>query len=171
MGWTATADVTTGDVITATEWNNSLGATGNTQHLYDTKADKEKWYPVESGSGSDSSMGHLLGASGEYAGIICPIPADFNSLTSIVVIVLPAATQAAANWDIATSYGAVGQAYNTHTGANAASTYNVTDNQWYAVDIASCVASLAAGDVLYVKFTLSNSDHDVYVSGVLLKYT
>jgi hypothetical protein len=171
MAWTPTADIITGDFVTAAQWNDNLGVDGNTQHLYDNKADKEKWYPVAGGTGSALGLGHLLAGAGEYAGIICPIPADFNAITSIVVVVLPIATQAAANWDIATNYGAVGQAYNTHTGSDNTTTYNVTDNQWYAVNIASCVASLAAGDVLYVKFTLSNADHDVYVNGVLLKYT
>lgn len=35
MGWTAGADVTTGDLITAAAWNNYMGASGSIQFLFD----------------------------------------------------------------------------------------------------------------------------------------
>ena len=38
MGWTAGADVTTGDLITAAAWNSYLGASGSLEYLK-TKAD------------------------------------------------------------------------------------------------------------------------------------
>lgn len=39
MGWTAGADVTTGDLITAAKWNTYLGVTGSIDYLK-TEADK-----------------------------------------------------------------------------------------------------------------------------------
>ena len=39
MGWTAGADVSTGDLITAAQWNNYLGATGSLEYLK-TETDK-----------------------------------------------------------------------------------------------------------------------------------
>jgi len=33
MGWTAGVDVTTGDLITAAQWNNFLGASGSLEYL------------------------------------------------------------------------------------------------------------------------------------------
>jgi len=35
MAWVAGNDVTTGDLITAAQWNNYLGATGSLEYLYD----------------------------------------------------------------------------------------------------------------------------------------
>jgi hypothetical protein len=168
--WTAPADVVTGELITATVWNNMVGVNGNDQYLANTKRNKEVFYPCTSSTATMSNYGAYLISSGDDGDIMGMVPADFTSITTAKVIVLPAASQASANWDVALSYGAIGEAYNAHTGASSSATYNVTANQLFAIDIASLLGSLAAGDVFSIRVTLSNSDHDLWVLGFQLTY-
>lgn len=169
--WEVPADVTVGDHIDEDEWNELLGTDGGLRYLYDVLKNGEAWFPVDSGTGSDGNIGHHLSGAGENCGITGVIPADLASVTSIEVIVLPDATDGAADWDLTLYLGADGEAYDTHEESNNASTYDVTDNQWFSVDLSSIDDNLAAGDRFYCKFTQTGGTENVYVIGILLKYT
>jgi len=99
------------------------------------------------------------------------IPHDFRSLISAHAIVVPDATLAAAAWNIFTDYAAEGEAYNTHS-SSATDTYNVVDNQIFAIDISSHLTSLAAND--FVGVVIQNAEADAgkgfYLLGVRIRY-
>lgn len=97
-------------------------------------------------------------------------PLDFSSISSAQIIVIPRATQGAANWDIESDYAAAGEAYNTHHESDSASTYEVADNQLFAIDVSGILSGLAAGDFVGIKLTQSTTGHDVDVLGLRLKY-
>lgn len=135
---------------------------------------KTLWVPV--------TYGTTMGNYGAYplarctallntAYISFKVPDDLHTITEAKVVVIPRVTQAAADWDIYSYYAAVGEAYNTHTESDTTSTYNVTDEQMFEVDISGILTSLAAGDYVGIMFSLHNAAHDVDVLGVMFKYT
>jgi hypothetical protein len=98
------------------------------------------------------------------------IPHDYNSIVVASIVVIPKFTTAGANWDIYSNYAQVGESYQAHNESDAATTYNVTNNQIFEVNIAGILTSLTANDIVGIKITQSNSSHDVNVLGVRFKY-
>jgi len=115
--------------------------------------------------------GGLMQSSGDTAVLLFNIPYDFSAIVTARLLVVPIATQAAANWDINAIYGSVSEHFDVHNVADTATTYNVTDSHLYSVDAATILVSIVAGDVGKIVFTLSNSAHDVALLGLALKYT
>ncbi len=110
-------------------------------------------------------------AAAEYGNIAFYIPADFSNITSAVIIVIPQCTEVAANWDLSTFYGANGASYGEHAEADAASTYNVTANILFEVDISDVLSNLAAGDYVEVRLLQGEATHNVNIIGVRFKYS
>lgn len=114
----------------------------------------------------------VLNATGAIA---FKVPHDFSTISNAEIIVIPQFTTATANWDIDSDYGAIGEAYNAHSENDAATTYNVTANQLFAVDLDDAVNgildNLAADDYVGIKLTQKDAAHDVRVLGVRFKYT
>jgi hypothetical protein len=99
------------------------------------------------------------------------IPDHFDSLVEAKIVVRPTATQANANWDIESWYGGAGEAYNAHSESDTATTYNVTDDQLYEVDISGILTGLAAGDAGVIKITCkTDPGHEAQVIGMFIKY-
>lgn len=111
-----------------------------------------------------------LSTSDEYADMSFCVPHDFHKIIEAYIVVIPAATQATANWDIYANYAAVGEVYGTHLQFDVATTYNVTINQIFEVDISGILTYLTAGDYVGVNLTQKHNDHDVDVLGVMFKY-
>lgn len=141
-----------------------------------TTATREFFVPTTYTDGAMDNHGFFAGArlttAGQAAHISFKVPHDFSAITSAEVIVIPMATQAAANWDIESDYGAIGEAYNTHSEADAATTYNVVLNQLFAVDISGILtAPPVADDYVGIKLSMMDNAHDTFVLGVRFKYT
>ena len=98
------------------------------------------------------------------------VPHDFHQIREAYIVVIPRVTQAAADWWIFSDYAAIGEAYQTHTEQDVGSTFNVTNEQIYGVDISGILTSLAANDYVGVYFLLADAAHDVDVLGVMFKY-
>jgi len=114
-------------------------------------------------------------AINDVAHVAFKVPHDFTAITNAEFIVIPLFTQGTANWDIDSDYGAVGQAYNTHSESDVATTYNVTANQLFAVDLDDAtngiLDDLAADDYVGIKITLKDAGHDFHALGVRFKYS
>ena len=155
---------TTGELVTAARLTTYTGT-------------KEVFFPFLSQfNGTDTIAiwgigGATLVTANDYARLIFLVPYDFGAIVETKIIVIPAATTAHANWDITATYASVGQAYNTHAVSDTATLYNVTDSQLYGVDAATILASIVAGDSGYITFLLADSNDDVIVRGLYLKYT
>ena len=85
------------------------------------------------------------------------VPADFTTLTSAGVVVIPDATETV-QWDVATDFGAIGEHYATNSGSLTNSTLAVTDSYLAELDVSGALTGLAAGDNVGLNFT-SNTNH------------
>jgi len=173
MAWVAGADVTTGDLITAAQWNNYLGATGSLEHL----GTPELWVPASSWYDNSGAVWSAptwdaaeLKEADDRAYMYFKVPDIFASLAEAVIVVRPLATQAAADWDIYANYGATGENYIIHTESDLATTYNVTNNQFFEVNASGILTALAAGDHVQLILINKNSAHDVGVFGFFMRY-
>ena len=114
----------------------------------------------------------ICNGDGEHAFVGFFIPADFSSITDVVGVLQPRQTHANAGIDIFSAYGADGQAYNAHSENDTASTYNITTNQIYELDLSGILSSLAAGDYVGVQFILTGgSAGDFNLMGIRFKYS
>lgn len=106
----------------------------------------------------------------EVAYVSFKVPHDFTSIINAELIVQPAATQAAADWGIYARYAAIGEMSDTHNESDNTTTYNVTVNKLFAIDISGILSNLAADDNVGVMFRQGSADHNVFVLGVRFKY-
>ena len=153
--------ITPGSTITAADVN-AIAAT------------RELFFPVTYSAPAISidtyiPVGPLINASG-FALMAFFIPADFLSLTSAVIWVIPKATQGAADWQIHSWYAQDGEARNTHAESDIVTTYNVTNNQNFEVDVSGILTALAALDRGGIRLLLNDNAHDVSVVGLYIKY-
>ena len=162
------------DVNKHRAWAASIAQNIHANNYTDTQPTKEFWASAIS-NGITRIIGNFLSYAtnlgfGETAGVIFKCPHDFTSITSAEIIIIPEDTNANADIDIASDYGAAGEAYNTHSGSDAATTYNLTQNQIYALDVSGILGSLAAND--HVGITLDEKDtNTIHVIGFRLRYT
>ena len=134
---------------------------------------RECWFPVTQGSNAMSSCGFvpvMLCTNGGHARISFLVPHDFTAIVEAVICVIPAATQAAADWDLQANFGSVGQSFFVHTTGEGAVTFNVVANQLFEVEVANMLALIVAGDRGGVDLLVSTAGHDVYVMGLKLRY-
>lgn len=82
------------------------------------------------------------------------IPNDFVSLTSLVVTMVPDATETI-QWDIATTWGALGEAHNANSDSLANQQDAATASQLLGVDVSGAFTGIAALDLVGIAF---NSD-------------
>ena len=99
------------------------------------------------------------------------VPYDFSSITNAELIVRAGVTNANANWDILSDYGAIGEFYAIHDEVDTATTYNVTVNIKYAIDISGILSVLAADDYVGIRLIQADAGHDVDVLGVRFRYS
>ena len=71
MTWTSPTNRTTGDIVTAGQWNQFLGAGGNFVHLFDgTRFNADLVYELSLASGNAAIEGAILSArSAETGGL------------------------------------------------------------------------------------------------------
>jgi hypothetical protein len=104
-----------------------------------------------------------------------PIPTGFTTLAKAVAIVMPGTT-ANLRFSVATSFGADDENAAAHTDSIANTTRAVTNADLEFIDIAAAFTSIAANDIVSVRFTREGADAEDTVSaclflGILLEYT
>ena len=137
-------------------------------------AAKHFWVPVTAGQNMTNYGNYPvchLSAANHSAYMSFYTPDDFHSITEAKVVVIPRNSHAAANWDIWSHYGAAGESYFAHFDNDTTTTYNVTNNQIFEVDISGILTSLAAGDYVGIKLQTMVDFNDVDVLGIQFKYT
>jgi len=111
-----------------------------------------------------------VAAAGGSGYIFAHAPFNFKALTSMDIIFAPAGTNAAANIDVAISYGTVGETMLQHTASDTTSTYNITVNINFALSISALFTVLAANDFISIQIT-NNAAFALYLFGVRMRYT
>jgi len=99
------------------------------------------------------------------------IPNDFSSVVTAELIVVPMATQAAANWDIYSSYAGDGENYNLHNESDTTTTYDATLSVQRSIDISGILSSIVVDDLVGIRLVQKTAGHDVFVFGVRFKYS
>uniref|UniRef100_A0A6M3KLA9 Uncharacterized protein n=1 Tax=viral metagenome TaxID=1070528 RepID=A0A6M3KLA9_9ZZZZ len=135
---------------------------------------KAIWAVPTNGTGTNSSIVTYPAyycQNGQNCLMTFKVPAAFTTISSVYIWVVPTVTQAAANWDIFSKYGSVGEVYDEHGGTLNVPTYNVTNAVLFRIDISSVLTSLAAGDIVGIEFLVSSANHDAKVLGLLFEYT
>jgi hypothetical protein len=149
-----------------------LNGLGNWVEVVGEAATKEFFVPVMSGSlltWYENFAVCLLAENNEVAFTNFRVPANFTSITEAEIILIARQTSAAFDLDISSNYAAEGQAYNTHSESDAASTYNMVDNNIYAIDLSGILTALAANDNVGIQLR-TPSGYDVNVLGIHFKY-
>jgi len=123
----------------------------------------------------DYGVGAVPGKSitnGQTAYVAVHAPQGMQQVMGFNIYVIPNATTVAANWDLETDYGAEGEAYNTHEEAEAAATYNVTQDQWFTIDAlaAGMFASMVEEDTGGISVTVGGVGDNVTVVMAELYY-
>jgi len=128
------------------------------------------WMPHEN-IGDFGSTRPLL--TSDYAQANFRVPHDFTSITSAVIVVIPIATMAGCDIDIFSDYGAVTEAYTTHSESDTFLTYNLTANTITEIDISPILSALAADDYVGIKI-LNNvplAAQGLNVLGIYFRYS
>jgi len=95
------------------------------------------------------------------------VPADFVSLTSAGVINIPDTTETV-QFDVTTSFAAIGEAQDTNTDSIANGTFSATADQIASADVSAALTGLAAGDL--VGLTIDSDTSDMRISGLRIVY-
>ena len=111
-----------------------------------------------------------LNVQAEKASMSFWIPNDYSSVTNAEIIVHVRATQAAASWHIDSNYAAPGEAYNASS-ESLEITYNVTNDEIYAIDISSILDTIAVGDIVGIQLDQKTAGHNVDVIGLRFRYS
>ena len=111
-----------------------------------------------------------LQAIGHHANISTWVPWDMTTLTNASLLVIPRATLAAAQYSIDAYFGSPGQAYTTHITGDAVSTYNVTQNIFFEIDLLAILALAVAGDAIGIRLTQRDAPSNVNAVLVRFRY-
>lgn len=158
--------IATGEQITAAD---VLAIAGTFEKFYPATVGES--YIVPSAYGKYAVIPIVgLGYPNNLAFITGHVPHDFGSVVELVAVVIPNGTSATFNLDISSMYAAAGEAYNANGESDAASTYNLTENQMTEIDLSGIFSSIAAGDYFGVLIE-NHGAFDLKVLGVRLKYS
>ena len=173
------ADLTDGDMILAEMWvgagvTSILNADISSRSIDAIFGDKEMFWPAFPSGGATRSQnqlwdGVLIDASGEDALMGGLTPDDFSSLIEAVVLIIPGATDTAWDADIFTRAAAVGENRTTHTAFDTTTTYNITLDILFEMDVSGLLTFLNAGDYFTVSIEQKETT-SVIVHGLRIKY-
>lgn len=114
--------------------------------------------------------GFASGANGSRARVTFKVPHDFGNIVEARLVIIPIVTQAVAEISIVSDYGSIGQPYTTHSGQDAASTYDLTANELFGIDASGILTDLVAGDFVGICTQVRNAVHTYHLLGFYLRY-
>lgn len=170
--WDANGDaIDTGvavtDLATTAEMETAIAAALET---------KEMFVPVIAGNTVASSYDTIIGNtmatntpnSAEKVYFLFKVPANFTSLSSAVIAMIPDTTETV-QWDLLSEYAAQGEAYNLHTESLDNQTQAVTPNQMTEIPASGVLVGVQAGD--WVGLRLNSDTTALQILGLNIKYT
>lgn len=97
------------------------------------------------------------------------MPSNFSSLTSAKFMIIPDGAHTPGDLDLATDYGADGEAYTTNQETDT-QTPNMVGNQILGVDASGVLTGIAADDYVGITIVRGAAGHNFYGIGVYVKY-
>ncbi len=142
---------------------------------------ESNWYVVQlgiksiffpSGGNADQSGNHSGEASNTNGNAFVEfrIPDDFTAEISIRAVEIPANTTAAADIDLFSDYGGVGEDAQVHSETDTSLTFVFTANEIAAIDVSSVFSSLSAGDLCGLQISNNGVTGGTLLLGILLEY-
>ena len=139
-------------------------------------ATKEFFIPIVFGSGvvagilGNAFASWAMADGGDYVASSFKVPHDFVSLTSLKVIGIKV-TNGTIDWTALTQFGAVGEAFNTHTDTDTGDGLAMLTNEIEEVNLSNAIDGIVADDFVGLIFTLDAiSAGGYYVLGFVFKY-
>ena len=175
MAWTDGVDRAVGYIVPAAVWNDMLGITGSLMYLKTRQlvVPITLWYDDTAGNTITlSALGAYPRAvldTDDYACMYFDCPDQFASIVEAKAVCIGVATDAATNIDIYADFAATGEIYTTHQTSDVASTYAVTINKFFEIDLATILAAMSAGDHVGIK-VLNKDANNVIATGMFLRY-
>lgn len=128
------------------------------QEAIDAQLTKELFVLVAGGntvaSAYDTALGNFVlntADSGENVYFMFKVPANFNSLTSAVVVMIPDATETI-QYDLASSIVAVGESYASNNQSSDNLTASATTDVMLSVTVSAVLGGMVAGDYVALRF-------------------
>jgi hypothetical protein len=151
---------------TAPEW----GVTGQTMQFFVAP--------------SSYLAGSVLGSVGDFPIVLAAdvndmcffafkVPADYTTLTSVKISMIPAGT-GTFDYTVTTDFGAAGEAYNANSDSLTADGIVSTNSQILELDVSASYTGIAANDLIGTAFTLDAlgaSTTQLRIIGMDVKYT
>jgi hypothetical protein len=98
------------------------------------------------------------------------VPHDFVSIKSAFIRVIPRATQAAADWNIYSYYGGLGEHCNIHAESDLVTTFNVTDGDQFDIDISGILTNLSKDDSVTIRLVEATAGHNFDARDMRFQY-
>ena len=95
------------------------------------------------------------------------VPSNFTSITSMVVVTIPDASETL-TYDLSSTYAGAGQANNTYSETVSNATLAVTSGEIEELDVSGAFTALSAGDYCGLQFDSDTAD--IRVIGLYFKY-
>lgn len=167
LKWDANGDAITTDVTitttapTTSSTDTTIPTSQAVQEALTAQINTSKvlFIPINGGNTLTSDYDTALGDyavntpdNGENVYFNFRIPDNFTTLTTAKMIMIPDTTETV-QIDVTTDYGALGEAYNNHSGSITDGTLSVTADQLSGISVASAITSIAAGDFVGMKVT------------------
>ncbi len=99
------------------------------------------------------------------------VPADFGALVGAAAVAIPDGTNASADIDLSSDYGAPGEAFDNHSESDTTSTYSLVEDELVEIDLSSVLSSLSANDYVGVMIDNNAVGFSVDYIGIVLRYT
>lgn len=124
--------------------------------------------PTPSPATVGDHIGNNISVNGS-ANIEFLVPINYASTFGAHICVIPGGT-VAADIDLDSDYGQVGELYNAHSESDTTVSFPFTLNTIGVIDIASVLSSLSAGDMVGVKLSNNGVTGGYLIAGFLFQY-
>lgn len=132
---------------------------------------KEKWFgpfgttPIADGNHVGLSISANGVGNAEFA-----IPEDFKSLESLELILTAAQVHAAADIDLLSDYGAVGESPSIHSEADLISTYALVPGVLLSIDLSSVFTLIQANDICGLEINNTGVNGGTVILSIRMRY-
>lgn len=140
-----------------------------TQQNYDNQI-KEMWFSPGTDTANQDRYSTRNNSASASSFFTFQIPLSFSAIVALEVVLFPSATDAAADIDLFSSYGSVGENRTVHQESETTNTYALTTNILAVVDITPVFSSIVAGDICGLEWDQNGLAGATRVLGIRMRY-
>lgn len=165
-------DTTSDDTYVCTDASTGAANWEQTNNGGGGAATKEIFFTNVMGTLSNKGdfAGRAVSSSGAHQ-FTWFVPHDYTSTIAIEMIAIPDGTNATADIDLSSDYGAAGEAFNNHSETNTSITYNLVLDNLTSMDVSSVYSSLSASDYCGIEMDHNGIGFSNMYIGLRLRYS